>query len=62
LYRCFGFATLWLAGSGFGSAKICGFMDLDPRANYQPKTAEKLKSELLKKERLSKIIRKFFFW
>ena len=32
-----GSARFWLPGSG--SAKICGSTDPDPRAKYQPKTA-----------------------
>ena len=47
-------------GSGSGSAKIWGSLDLDPRAKYQPKTAKNLpkpKSELLKKRDLKKFPR-----
>ena len=61
--QCFGSGsvgsvTFWLPGSGH--TKMCGSMDLDPRAKYQPKTERKKvllskpKSELLKKARLLK--------
>jgi len=36
-----GSARFWLPGSGFGSAKICGFTDPDPRGKMLTKNCKK---------------------
>ena len=45
-----GSARFWLPGSGY--AKICGSTDPDPKTETKNFFTPKLKSELLKKERL----------